>query len=199
VKEEFAMSSVYAYSLGQEVPKGTKQESLSPVMVMMELVKDAERHPSCRWNTKKTNRMINALFMAIDCQLIFWPGDFREITRKYGYNQLHEDNPDYPLYGEWPEMFYTRAVAANNISACRSIEKHIDRKPWFFNGRRLCIDKAQPWSHLGAFYHNGEWWNTERIEDSHDCLDARSMENARSLQIDHKKLREIDRAYRLEE
>jgi hypothetical protein len=72
--------------------------------------------------------------------------NFIEIGMEFGPNDFKEMNAQY-RGGYWfnEENWYSQAVNVNNIKACQSLEAYLDRPPFLYKGKRLCVGSEFVW------------------------------------------------------
>lgn len=62
------------------------------------------------------------------------------------------------------DRLYTLAVKQRHVSACRSIEHYLGRKPWLVNGQRLAVGSGLTWE--------GETCKVTSFNDANDTFIA---------------------------
>jgi hypothetical protein len=78
--------------------------------------------------------MAKAAELAVEAGLAFAVADFSNIgARMRGGYWLHH------------EPLYRAAVEADNLTACKSIEHALERRPWVLGSRRIFVGADTPW------------------------------------------------------
>jgi hypothetical protein len=99
---------------------------------VIELLRVVWRNTNTIWGNsyRKTNKaMRSALNIAIESGFRFAENDFKDISESFKFGYWSGTNGAEML----AEEYYTFAVEQNNTSACISLEKWKNRKPFLFN------------------------------------------------------------------
>jgi hypothetical protein len=98
------------------------------------LVEQVWEHLKARSWIRTNHSLQAAIHLAIDACMDFSALDMSNIhSRMQGGYWLHH------------EQLYTRAVKADNLSACKSLEHAMKRRPWILGGQRLTVGATTPW------------------------------------------------------
>lgn len=98
------------------------------------LIHQVWHHSKARSWLRTNSSMSTAIGLAVDAVMDFARDDMRNIgARMSGAYWLHL------------EPLYSRAVEAGNLSACKSIEHALDRRPWVIGSRRIAVGTETPW------------------------------------------------------
>lgn len=115
----------------------------SPAMRLLELVWMSNGHGMGRSSCRVDAAMYTAMHLAIEYGFEFAPGDFEEMSRKYGIT-----GPEglYRLACEVRTRYSTGRRYGANRSACRSFERWQKRKPFIIDGsQRLAVGARFVW------------------------------------------------------
>lgn len=98
------------------------------------LVEQVWNHLKAKSWIRINHAMATALQLAVDAGMEFSQADMANIAnRMRGQYWLHL------------EPLYTKAVKADNLSACKSIEHALERRPWILGSQRLTVGAETPW------------------------------------------------------
>jgi len=153
-----------------------KKKEESPAIQLLTMVWENEGYGWGRSWARLNSIMRDALLLAIDSGLCFFPDDFKTIVNGFSFSFW---------CGEGGLEHYYK-IACNsgpgdrgNTSACQAIEKHIDRPPFILKrvddqkGRRLAIGSQ--------FWWDNRWLTITSFKDKDSFIACSYKENSKDL------------------